>query len=38
VADSNELLDFVECGEFHDWLLKCEPCMKKYVLWGYLFS
>lgn len=36
MADSNELLGFVDCGEFHDWLLKCEPCMKNYVLWGYL--
>ena len=38
MAESHELLDFVECGEFYDWLLKCEPCMKNYVLLGYLFS
>lgn len=38
MADSNELLDFVECGEFRDWLLKCETCMKNFVLCGYLFN
>jgi hypothetical protein len=29
MGDSNEILDFVECGEFHERPLKCELCMKK---------